>query len=143
MTTVSPPGGSTFTVCTGLVPSFDGTPLDVDVSIPSSATGPLPLMVMLHGWGNSKTEYESTTLAGNGTYSDDWNNAWFASHGWAVVNYTARGFHQSCGRENFVPVYLSESGCTGPASWTHPADRRWEVRDTQYLAGQLGDAGAA
>ena len=139
--TVSPPGGSAFTICSGLVPSFDGTPLDVDVSIPTSATGPLPLMVMLHGWGNSKTDFESTTLAGNGTYSYDWNNAWFVSKGWAVLNYTARGFHQSCGKENGMPIYLNEAGCSGPASWTHLADRRWEVRDTQYLAGKLVDAG--
>lgn len=140
---VSPAGGVPYTVCTGLVPSFDGTPLDTDVTIPDSATGALPLMVMLHGWGNSKTDFEATSLAGNGTNTYDWNNAWFAAQGWAVLNYTARGFHESCGKENGVPVYLSESGCTGRASWTHLADRRWEVRDTQYLAGLLVDDGVA
>lgn len=140
---VVPDGGVPFTVCSGLVPSFDGTPLDTDVSIPDSATGALPLMVMLHGWGNSKTEWESTTLAGNGTDSYDWNNAWFAAHGWAVLTYTARGFHQSCGRENGVSVYLTESGCVGRSSWTHLADRRWEIHDTQYLAGVLVDDGVA
>ena len=136
-------GGVPFTVCSGLVPSFDGTPLDTDVSIPDSATGALPLMVMLHGWGNDKTEWESTALAGNGTDSYQWNNAWFTAHGWAVLTYTARGFHESCGRENGVSVYLTESGCAGRSSWTHLADRRWEVHDTQYLAGLLVDGGVA
>jgi len=140
---VTPAGGVPFTVCSGLIPSFDGTPLDADVTIPDSATGALPLMVMLHGWGNSKTEWEATSLAGNGTNSYDWNNAWFAAQGWAVLSYTARGFHQSCGKENGVPVYLTESGCSGRASWTHLADRRWEVHDAQYLAGALVDDGVA
>ena len=141
--TVTPVGGSTFSVCSGKVASFDGTPLDVDVSIPATATGPLKLMVMLHGWGGQKTDFESTTLAGNGTNTYHWNNAWFASNGWAVLNYTARGFHGSCGKENGLPVYLTQSGCSGKASWTHLSDRRWEVRDTQYLAGKLVDAGVA
>lgn len=140
---ISPAGGAPFTVCSGMVQSFDATPLDVDVSIPDSATGALPLMVMLHGWGNSKTDFESTTLAGNGTNTYDWNNAWFASHGWAVLNYTARGFHQSCGKENGVPVYLTNLGCYFRSSWTHLADRRWEVHDTQFLAGRLVDVGVA
>ena len=140
---LTPTGGVAFTVCTGMVPSFDGTPLDVDVSIPDSAAGALPLMVMMHGWGNDKTEFEASTLSGNGTYGYDWNNAWFTAHGWAVLNYTARGFHQSCGKQNGVPVYLSEAGCIGRSGWTHLADRRWEVHDTQYLAGLLVDAGVA
>ena len=138
---VTPAGGAAFTVCSGLVASFDGVPLDADVSIPDTAAGALPLMVMMHGWGNSKTEWEATTLAGNGTYSYDWNNAWFASQGWAVLTYSARGFHQSCGRENFVPVV--NAACVGKASWTHLADRRWEVHDAQYLAGLLVDANVA
>jgi X-Pro dipeptidyl-peptidase-like protein len=140
---VTPDGGVPYTVCSGLVPSFDGAPLDSDVTIPDSATGALPLMVMLHGWGNSKTDFEATTLAGNGTNTYHWNNAWFAAQGWAVLNYTARGFHESCGKENGAPVYLTEAGCVGRSSWTHLADRRWEVHDTQYLAGLLVDDGVA
>src|SRR5207302_10994760 len=45
----APAGGVAYTVCTGRVPSFDGTPLDTDLTLPDSASGPLPLMVMLHG----------------------------------------------------------------------------------------------
>jgi len=140
---LTPTGGVAFTVCSGLLPSFDGSPLDADVSIPDSATGALPLVVMLHGWGNSKTEFESTTLDGDGAHSYDWNNAWFTAHGYTVLNYTARGFHQSCGKENFAPVYLQNPACSNRSSWTHLADRRWEVRDTQYLSGLLVDDGVA
>jgi predicted esterase len=41
------------------VASFDGVPLDVDVTLPASGTGPFPTIVMLHGWGGSKTSFES------------------------------------------------------------------------------------
>lgn len=140
---LTPAGGVAFTVCTGMLPSFDGTPLDADVSIPDTATGALPLVVMMHGWGNSKTDFEATTLAGNGSNTYDWNNAWFTAQGYAVLNYTARGFAQSCGKVNGNPVYLQNPACIGKASYTHLADRRWEVRDTQYLAGVLADDGVA
>lgn len=140
----APADGVAYTMCTGRVASFDGTPLDTDLTLPAGAHGPLPLMVMLHGWGNSKTEFESASLAGNGTYTWHWNNAWFAAHGFAVLNYTARGFHRSCGQDPSTGYsYASDPACAGKASWTHLADRRWEVHDTQYLTGLLVDAGIA
>jgi pimeloyl-ACP methyl ester carboxylesterase len=143
---VSPPGGQPFVVCSGTIRSFDGTPLDTDVSVPVSLPSkPGPLMILLHGWGNSKTEWESTTLTGNGGDKYHWNNAWFASLGYVVLNYTARGFHRSCGKDAATNYsYATEPTCkdtTGEASWTHLADRRWEVHDSQYLAGLLVDAG--
>lgn len=141
---LDPAGGRPVTVCSGLLPSFDGTPLSTSVSIPDGRHGPLPLVVMLHGWGNSKANFMSTTLAGNGTYSYDWNNAWFASQGYAVLNYTARGFSRSCGQNSSAGyTYLLDPACAGRASWTHLADRRWEIHDTQYLTGLLVDAGIA
>src|SRR5258706_15905093 len=72
---VTPMGGTAYMVCSGQLPSFDTTPLDTDVSIPLGLSGPLPLMVMLHGWGGSKTDLESTSLGGNGTNTWHWNNA--------------------------------------------------------------------
>jgi predicted acyl esterase len=138
----APAGGQAYTICTGDVASFDGTPLDTDLTLPTGTSGPLPLMVMLHGWGNSKTDFESSTLAGNGTNTWHWNNAWFVAHGFAVLNYTARGFHRSCGQDPQSGYsYLTDPRCSGRASWTHLADRRWEVHDTQYLVGLLVDAG--
>lgn len=141
---VSPAGGGSYTVCSGRLPSFDGTPLDADVSIPDGAKGPLPLIVMLGGWGSSKTAFEATTWAGNGTNTWDWNNAWFTSHGFAVLNYTARGFYRSCGQDPGTGyTYTTDPACANRASWTHLADRRWEVHDTQFLTGLLVDAGVA
>src|SRR4029077_2181912 len=57
------------------------------------------------------------------------------------------GFHRSCGKDSGSNyIYSSDSTCsdtTGKASWTHLADRRWEIQDSQYLAGLLVDAGLA
>lgn len=140
----APAGGTAYTLCTGVVASFDGTPLDTDLTLPAGASGPLPLMVMLHGWGNSKTEFEATSLAGNGTNTWHWNNVWFAAHGFAVLTYSARGFHRSCGQDPASGYsYLTDPACQGRASWTHLADRRWEIHDTQYLTGLLVDAHVA
>ncbi|MGH7722495.1 MAG: CocE/NonD family hydrolase C-terminal non-catalytic domain-containing protein [Candidatus Dormibacteria bacterium] len=142
---VSPAGGRPFVVCTGRIRSFDGTPLETDVTIPLGRPAKhLPLMIFLHGWGNSKTEWESTTLAGDGAGQYHWNNAWFAAQGYVVLNYTARGFHRSCGKDASGYIYLSDPSCIntpGEASWTHLADRRWETHDSQYLAGLLVDDG--
>ena len=49
------------------VPTWDGVPLDVDVTLPTQGTGPFPTIVMLHGWGGSKTDFESSTPQGNGS----------------------------------------------------------------------------
>lgn len=153
---LDPAGGAPSTVCSGYLTSFDGTPLSTDVTIPDGAHGPLPLVVMLNGWGDNKSNFEATELSGNASpYTYHWNNAWFASEGFAVLNYTARGFWHSCGKVPVSgapsvggitasdPVYLTEPGCSGRESWTHLADRKWEVRDTQTLVGKLVDAGVA
>ena len=49
-------------------------------------------MVMFHGFGNNKHEWESTTDAGDGADKYHWNSHWFAAHGFYVLTYTARGF---------------------------------------------------
>ena len=41
------------------VPSFDGVPLDADVTLPATGSGPFPTIVMLHGWSGSTTSFES------------------------------------------------------------------------------------
>jgi predicted acyl esterase len=122
--------------CTGQIPSFDGIGLDTDVSIPLKAKRAQPTIVMLHGWGQDKTFWEATSKAGDGAGSWHWNNVWFVSRGWVVVNYTARGFQQSCGTTD------QDANCT-PNGYTHLADRRFEGRDTQTLLGKLVDAGIA
>jgi predicted acyl esterase len=116
------------------VPSFDGVPLDADVTLPASGKGPFPAIVMLHGWGGSKTEFESTTAAGNGNETYDYNNIYYAEHGYAVLNYTARGWGSSCGSEE---SRAETPGCD--EGWIRLADQRYEARDTQYLLGVLAD----
>jgi poly(3-hydroxybutyrate) depolymerase len=66
--------------CTGAaVASFDGVPLDADVTLPPSGNGPFPTIVMLHGWGGNKTAFESTSGPnGDGNQTYHYNNVYFA-----------------------------------------------------------------
>ena len=131
----APKDGVRFCPTTGLadrVASFDGVPLDVDVTLPPSGDGPFPTIVMLHGYGGSKTDYE--TEQSSTTYH--WNAEYFAKRGYAVVNTTARGFGQSCG----APASRTPDCAQG---WLHLADQRFEARDTQTLLGLLADQGIA
>src|SRR3954468_12116453 len=108
--------------------SFDGTPIDVDVTLPPAGDGPFPTILLLHGLGGDKTSFESTR--GDQSY----NNWFFAQHGYAVVTPTARGFGNSCGKPE-----SRTAGCA--AGWTRLGDMRFEVRDVQTLVGQLVDEG--
>jgi predicted acyl esterase len=113
------------------VPSFDGVPLDVDVTLPASGDGPFPTIVMMHGYGGSKSAFEATTTPGS------YSNLFYAQQGYAVVNYSARGFGRSCGK----PDSRTSPGCD--AGWIHLTDHRYESRDTQHLLGLLVDQGVA
>src|SRR3954469_25626861 len=67
------------------VASFDGVPLDVDVTLPAQPKhGPYPTIVMLHGYGGAKTDFESTDPAGAGSNTYHYNNDYFARQGYAV-----------------------------------------------------------
>jgi predicted acyl esterase len=125
------------------VTSFDGVPLDVDVTLPEKGAGPFPTIVMLHGFGGDKTNFEATTPggpapqeAGNGSTIYRYNNNFYARRGYAVVNYTARGFGGSCGGGPGG----DHSGPCG-LGYIRLADTRYEARDTQYLLGLLADEG--
>jgi pimeloyl-ACP methyl ester carboxylesterase len=114
------------------VPSFDGVPLDTDLTLPAGGKAPYPLIVLMHGLGGNKFNYEST--------SDDGklDNVTLASQGWAVLTYTARGFGNSCGS---AASRASTPACA--KGWEQIADQRYEIHDTQYLAGVLVDEGYA
>src|SRR4051795_13023699 len=89
-------------ICSGSVPSFDGAKLDVDVTRPLSG-GRHPLIVMLHGFGNNKHEWESLTDQGDGADKWHWNSHWFAEHGYYVLTYTARGFRADAPTAGYQP----------------------------------------
>jgi fermentation-respiration switch protein FrsA (DUF1100 family) len=118
------------------VPSFDGVPLDVDVTLPKTGSGPFPTIVMIHGWGGDKTSFETKTAAGDGNETWHYNNVYFAQHGYAVVNYTARGWGHSCGGG---PTANHSGACA--KGYVQLDDTRYEARDAQTLLGKLVDEG--
>ena len=113
------------------VPSWDGTPLDVDVTLPPQGDGPFPTILLLHGLGGTKTTFLKPSPTNPGYDAPS-----FARAGYAVVTPTARGYGNSCGRPE-----SRTAGCE--AAWTRLADMRYEVRDIQTLAGRLVDEGIA
>ena len=117
--------------------------LDVDVTLPPSTgaarvlgeaatfepvarpKGGWPVLVFMHGCcGGNKTSWEATSIDAE---NEKWHhsNAWFASRGYVVINYTARGFRNA-----------DDRGSTGT---TQLDSRRYEINDYQYLVGLLAD----
>ncbi|MBM4244862.1 MAG: hypothetical protein FJ148_13770 [Deltaproteobacteria bacterium] len=113
------------------VASFDGVPLDANVTLPAASTsGPWPLIVQLHGWSAGKSGSVFTSRARDG---------------YAVLSYSARGFHGSCGSaaSRAPDPSLADPDVCAERGWTHLADARYEARDTQHLVGLLVDQGIA
>lgn len=148
------PGGDR--ICSGEVKSFDGSPLDVDVTLPRTGGKRHPLIVMFHGFGNNKHEWESTTDAGDGADKYHWNNHWFAKHGYYVLTYTARGFtDQGTDRPDQPetpagtdPTCRPPTAGTGssagsncePSGTIRVKNKEVEIRDSQYLAAMTAKA---
>lgn len=109
------------------VPSFDGTPIDVSVTLPpapsSGPDGGYPVVGVFHGYGGQKFAPSSTTV-----------QRW-AQLGYAVLSITDRGFWGSCG------VLVPDK--TGPCEdgYIRLMSNAYEVRDVQYLLGLLADEG--
>ena len=98
--------------------------LDVDVSIPTTPApaGGYPVLVFMHGCcSGSKTSWEANSFDAGGELWH-YNNAWFASRGYVVVNYTARGF-----------VNGTSNGDKGSTGETQLDSRAFEVNDFQYI----------
>jgi predicted acyl esterase len=123
------------TICTAQqVPSFDGSKLDVDLTLPMRGTCEThPLMIFLHGFGNNKREWESLSDEGDGADKFRWNSHWFARHGFYVLTYTARGFRTDAPEGNQPPT-PSGTSVDVPSGTIQIKSREVEVRDTQYLA---------
>jgi hypothetical protein len=114
------------------VPSFDGVPLDVNVTLPASGDGPWPLIIGFHGFGSHKRGFEDAPPDHEGPKR-------LAQRGYIVLNPQARGFWASCGTADSRAA--DPAGCA--KGWVHLDDMRYEVRDAQYLAGLLVDEGLA
>jgi hypothetical protein len=114
--------------------SFDGTPLQVYVTLPPApASGPggnYPLVVQSHGWGAPPTGPTDTQYAGPTAVQ-------WAKDGYAVVQFAARGWGESCGtvESRLVNVAACANG------YVHLDDYRYEARDVQYAVGLLVDEG--
>jgi dienelactone hydrolase len=120
--------------CSGLVPTWDGVPLDTTITLPSERGRNLPLVVEFPGFGNSKHEYLDPAST---AYTDN-AFAW-ARDGYAVLTFTARGLWGSCG----TPESRAASPAACAEGYLHLADVRYEVRDAQELIGRLVDEGFA
>src|SRR5947209_5424695 len=77
------------------IPTFDGVPLDVNVTLPAQpatgSDGRFPLVIIAHGLGGQKKgldQHEAGWI--------DTAHQW-ALRGYAVLNNTDRGFWGSCG----------------------------------------------
>lgn len=118
------------------VPSWDGLPMDVDVTLPAGGGAPYPTIIMLHGFPGTKESFEADSPEGKDAHTYHWNNTYFAQQGYAVVNVSSRGFGRSCG----VPDSRTSPECD--RGWFHPvADQRYELHDFQHLLGLLVDEG--
>jgi hypothetical protein len=116
------------------VKTWDGVPLDTTITLPSAASSRLPLVVLIHGFGNSRYEYLDP---GSSAYT---GNAYeWARRGYAVLAYTARGLWGSCG----TPDARAANPADCARGYIRLADTRYEVRDTQEIVGRLVDEGVA
>ena len=132
-------------VCSGQVPSFDGSPLDVDVTKPLGPrpAGGHPLVLMVHGGaGNNgadghKREFESLTDEGNGGDRYRWNSHWFARRGFYVVTYTQRGYRTEGSAAPWQPATPAGSSAALPNGTIRLTSREFSVRDAQWLTANV------
>jgi hypothetical protein len=114
--------------CGGIVHSFDGAPIDVNVTLPAaptdgSADGNYPLIGIFHGWGGSKLGLSST--------------APWAKRGYAVFTMSDRGWGDSCGGQS--QERITEAQACAQHGYNHLMDTRYEVRDAQTFMAALAD----
>lgn len=114
------------------VASWDGTPLDVNVTLPPHGDTNLPLIILIHGYVSVKSGLDSGMPIDLGTGTRTW-----ARRGYAVLTFSMRGQGDSCGPQ--AALLANPSGCA--KGWSHLDDVRYEARDAQWLASLLADEG--
>jgi predicted acyl esterase len=124
------PSADNVRLCSGQAPTWDGTGIDVNVILPptpsSGPDGPYPTIATFHGWGGAKVGVDSRTQG-------------WATSGYAVFSMSDRGWGGSCGASD-LPDRLNPAVCGH--GYNHLMDDRYEVRDAQFLLGELADEGA-
>jgi len=125
----SGPGGPDSNALANTVPSWDGTPIDINVAFPDAAEfgpGPYPMAMYFHGFGGGKESMNGDTKR-------------FVDAGIATFSMTERGFKKSCGNKDaYDALELAVPGSCDHG-FIHLMDTRYEVRDAQYFAGLLAD----
>ena len=115
------------------VSTFDGVPMDVNVTLPAKPAGgedgDYPLLIMPHGYGGQKRPFDAPP--------PHEGSRRFAQRGYATLAQTSRGFFGSCG----TPAARAARPQDCAAGWIHLDDLRYEIRDLQFLAGRLVDEG--
>jgi hypothetical protein len=114
--------------------SFDGIPLFVIVTLPpapvSGVDGDYPLVVQSHGWGAPPTSPDDTQYGGPTAL--EW-----ARDGYAVIQFAARGWGNSCGA--LASRLVNPAACL--EGYVRIDDYRREIRDVQHAVGLLVDEG--
>lgn len=116
--------------------TFDGVPLAVFVTLPpapaSGTDGRYPLVVQSHGWGAPPSGPDDAQYGG--PTARQW-----AQDGYAVVQFAARGWGNSCGTADSRAV--NPTACA--KGYIRLDDFRYEARDVQHAVGLLVDEGVA
>ena len=113
--------------CSGITHTWDGAPIDVNVTLPAEPAegrdGNYPLLGIFHGWGGSKVGISTS--------------APWAERGYAVFTMSDRGWGESCGGRSQTRV--REAQACFQRGYNHLMDTRYEVRDAQELMARLVD----
>lgn len=113
------------------VASFDGTPIDTVVGLPTSlslhTSAGYPVVGYYHGWGGNKVDLKNDATAQG-----------LLQAGFIVISITDRGWGNSCGGPA-VPVGGASKSWPCTQGYIHLMHNAYEVRDAQYLIGQLAD----
>ena len=128
--------------------SWDGAPMQVDVTLPPTGDGPWPTIVMLPGYGGSDGVSWETASTAYGSHGGDFFNAeGLAEQGYAIVTMNFRGVGYSCGppypgSDNTDVARTADPAACRNVSFEF-ADQRYDARDVQSMLGLLVDEGIA